>query len=720
MLLINMIKSATISFLSLCCIFVASYSFSQTTNEDSLYSVDQLFTVSLEELLSLKVESASKKVESSFETPLSVTVLTSEEITNSGATTLEEAFRLVPGMIVRQESNGNYDIHIRGLDNIPSSNFTFYSENTMTLVLLDGQKMYNHINGGTWWETFPIAIQDIDKIEIVRGPSTALYGPNAATGVINIITKKVTEQGVHAQINAESGTFNTNIGSISTSFKKDKLGVRVGVNYDLRDRFEELFYNYNSGDYVIADSIYDYTNGQKYSSSSLNEKWGDASFSKKKLGLRSTIHYDLTDSINFTLHVSNQNSEARSVFMDNTSTPYLTRVSSMTSVALNTEVNHFNINLSHQFGEQDVSKGNDTQRPFDVSISDLALEYNYSFKDKVLIQPGLSYQKVIYNDLPNIDTTSERGILNAKHQLVNAAFYLRSEYNPFKKLRFIAAIRADKYETPDTTYISWQLGSTYKIGSKSLLRYVYSKANRGPFVGDVFTNYTDRSAGEINFRGNSQIRLASIFQHELGFRSELTDKLSIDLELYRSISHDFSGLESTSFNFDPNTGAIESDFNYKNYDLEAIQLGSTVMISYKVSKNIGVKGFVSFQETRVRNIEIYDSSQPFFIPQSPEQEGGFHKNTPACYGGLIVDAKLNEKLFFNSNMYFYSSQLYQYRVDETEVPSNMLWNFVLKYNVLNNHVIFINARNAFNTNKREFGFVDRSKALFLGGLELRF
>lgn len=240
---------------------------------DSVYSVDELFAVSLEELLSLKVESASKKEESSFETPLSVTVLTSAEIANSGATTIEEVFRLVPGMIVRQESNGNFDVHIRGMDNVPPSNFTFFSENTMTLVLLDGQKMYNHINGGIFWETLPISVDDIQKIEVVRGPSTALYGPNAATGVINITTKKADKESVHANAKMEAGTYNTKIGSVSTSYKKDKFGVRLATNFDVRDRFEEKYYDFYTKDYVLLDSIYDYTSSRRFSNN--KEKWDE-------------------------------------------------------------------------------------------------------------------------------------------------------------------------------------------------------------------------------------------------------------------------------------------------------------------------------------------------------------------------------------------------------------------------------------------------------------
>src|SRR5687767_5551865 len=77
------------------------------------------FDMSLEELMNIEIVSASKKSESLFDASLSASVLSSDEIRNAGATSIMEALRLIPGLIVRESSNGNYDVHIRGLDNVP-------------------------------------------------------------------------------------------------------------------------------------------------------------------------------------------------------------------------------------------------------------------------------------------------------------------------------------------------------------------------------------------------------------------------------------------------------------------------------------------------------------------------------------------------------------------------------------------------------------------------
>ena len=170
--------------LSILLVSVTQISFAQ---QDTV-STDDLLMMSFADLMDVQIESASKKKESLFDAPLSTTVLTAMGIENSGATSIPELLRLVPGLIVREKTNGNYDVHIRGNDNIQSG--VVNSTNTKTLVMIDNRIVYNYFQGGTFWETLPISVDDIEKIELIRGPASALFGPNAVTGVINIITKK--------------------------------------------------------------------------------------------------------------------------------------------------------------------------------------------------------------------------------------------------------------------------------------------------------------------------------------------------------------------------------------------------------------------------------------------------------------------------------------------------------------------------------------------------
>src|SRR5450432_2364771 len=155
----------------------------------------RLDDLSLKDLLNVKIVSVSKNSESLFDAPLSASVVTREEIRKSGSTSIMEALRLVPGMIVREQSNGNYDIHLRGMDNVPPNAPFDVTSNTTTLVMIDNRPVYNYLRGGTFWETLPVDINDVEKIEVVRGPAAALYGPNAVNGVINIITRQAEKDG---------------------------------------------------------------------------------------------------------------------------------------------------------------------------------------------------------------------------------------------------------------------------------------------------------------------------------------------------------------------------------------------------------------------------------------------------------------------------------------------------------------------------------------------
>ena len=190
-------------------------------------SMDDLFAM----IMNKSVSSASKKAEDSFKSPLASTVITKAEIRSYGITSIEEALRLVPGMIVQEKTNGMYDVHIRGLNNIPDNQMMFYTENSNILLMIDGRIAHNYATGNLNFDILPIGVEDIERIEVVRGANAALYGPNAVTGVINIITEKPGENSKKLQGNMIMGTHENYIGDVAyrRSINK-KLSVGVTAN----------------------------------------------------------------------------------------------------------------------------------------------------------------------------------------------------------------------------------------------------------------------------------------------------------------------------------------------------------------------------------------------------------------------------------------------------------------------------------------------------------
>ncbi len=141
---------------------------------------DNLFDMSLEELMDIKVTTASKREESLFEVASSIYVLTKEDIRRSGATTVADALRLVPGMNVARTDTAGRAVSARGF------NSSFANK---LLVLRDGRTLYTPLFSGVYWDVQDVVLEDIKQIEVIRGPGAALWGANAVNGVINIITE---------------------------------------------------------------------------------------------------------------------------------------------------------------------------------------------------------------------------------------------------------------------------------------------------------------------------------------------------------------------------------------------------------------------------------------------------------------------------------------------------------------------------------------------------
>lgn len=139
-----------------------------------------LRTMSLEDLMGLEVTSVSKRRESVFAAPAAVYAITAEEIRRSGLRSLPEVLRLAPGVEVAQIDASKWAITVRG-DNGRFAN--------KLLVMIDGRSVYTPLFSGVLWELQHVLLEDIERIEVIRGPGGALWGANAVNGIINIITK---------------------------------------------------------------------------------------------------------------------------------------------------------------------------------------------------------------------------------------------------------------------------------------------------------------------------------------------------------------------------------------------------------------------------------------------------------------------------------------------------------------------------------------------------
>ena len=135
---------------------------------------------SLEQLANLKVTTVSRREERLVDAPASIFVITAEDIRRSGATNVAQALRLAPNLMVIQGDQNQYVASARGaLSGLANK----------MLVLLDGRTIYSPLFSGVFWDAQDLMLEDIDRIEVISGPGSTLWGSNAVNGVINIITK---------------------------------------------------------------------------------------------------------------------------------------------------------------------------------------------------------------------------------------------------------------------------------------------------------------------------------------------------------------------------------------------------------------------------------------------------------------------------------------------------------------------------------------------------
>ena len=170
-----------------------------------------LANLSFEELSKIQVTTPARRPELLFDTTAAIAVLTEDDVRRSGAYTLADALRYVPGMDVARIQSPTWGVGARGF----SGQFA-----NQLLVMIDGRSVYNFSFGGVYWHTKDIFFDDLDRIEVVRGPGGSLWGANAVNGVVNVLTKDARE--------TQGGVVYTSGGS----FREIGVGARYGFQAD--------------------------------------------------------------------------------------------------------------------------------------------------------------------------------------------------------------------------------------------------------------------------------------------------------------------------------------------------------------------------------------------------------------------------------------------------------------------------------------------------------
>lgn len=191
---------------------------------------NDLADLSLEQLMEVQVVvTASRREQKITTVPYAVSVITADDIRQSGARSIPDALRLVPGMDVADLSFGLAAVSPRGFHGFLAN---------QVLVLVDGRQIFDSLFGGTLWGSWPFKLEDIARIEVIRGPGGVTWGANASNGVINIITKDPADQ-LGLTLSSSGGSRGTFKQYVGYGMSEGKLRLRLSAEFEGSDGFRK-------------------------------------------------------------------------------------------------------------------------------------------------------------------------------------------------------------------------------------------------------------------------------------------------------------------------------------------------------------------------------------------------------------------------------------------------------------------------------------------------
>ena len=566
--------------------------------EDLMRAVDVIGVSSPDELFAMimnkSISSASKNEESSFTTPLSSTMITKEELLQWGCNSIEEALRLIPGVFVSTKTNGNYDVQLRGLNNIAEGQRLLYTENHATKLLLDGRDITDYISGTMFMDFLPIGIEDIKSIEVVRGATSALYGQNALNGVINIITEKPGDnlEYMTSGFIQTSFDFGTTIANVATRLKLNNH-VNVGASIALESRnrtttdlyipnkeryyYSEDFDNHNHMGHSLSQITefkggwIDYDKVGKlrtlsddgityvpvlYTNVNIDELIPDPLMAKKQKAVNGYVNLHF-DKIVIDVTGGYNKTEVNTSTLDESVFTLGGRRNQGGYINVNGNLNDFNWVVNFDKHSNDYCVGTPG---YQVDVTRFGGLVDYSFyllNNDLLIRPIVEFTGYITHDKKTTYTKDING-----DSYIYSSFFGKEHVDTYTTApslmmtykindwKFMGAARLDMTTNPKRNNMNYLASISKDINNKHFLRVEYGRATQSAVLTNTDVNYVidrhDIGAPQYIFLKGSTHDLNYIDNFEFGYRVRPTSSLLIDLEAFYSISQDYGSLKTNN------------------------------------------------------------------------------------------------------------------------------------------------------------------------------
>jgi iron complex outermembrane receptor protein len=656
-------------------------------------NADELFYGNSEEVGGTFSSTSSKNEERLFLTPLSVSIVTAKQIQQSGITTIAEAMKLVPGVIVREQTNGQFDVHIRGLETVASGATLTGLNNSKTLIMIDNRIVYDYFTGGIFWDALPLGIEDVQRIEIVRGAVSSLYGANAVTGVIHIFTKRA-ESNRHIKTSLTLGSKNSEILHLSADKQFESVSMRLSAVSEKRERYENSYFSFTDRDYKNVDDI---------EITSTNKRPSNPEKAIDKQSINLMLNNDRLHYLNYDLTLFHQQSEVQKVHISSNDTPLTENISHTSGLNLKINYGDLKSRFSHHYGQQETL--NFTDFIYDIKISQASLAYQFKLP-KLLIQPGIDFYSITYDG----------SFIGGERTTQETNYMLRVEYTPDMKWRFISAFSYSDFNAPADKYLNYQLLSTYQLSFDTSLRASIQAASSSPFMASQYTNieftFPNDPSQRIDVKGDKNARLNKIVTYEVGMRHQLYFNNFIEVEAFHSEIKDLTNLiiqQPVIIN-----GQTVVERSLENIPQVAIQQGATINWIYEGS-HWDLNAFFNWQHT-----EIHDQTESLF--QGADTFDEYSNSTPKYYAGLNMNWEIRQNL----NLNVLSNYLHEHRFELQQpqgtknIPSALYTNITLNYQYNTKITGFLSIKNLSDQKESQHFYTDRLEPIFFMGVDVKF
>lgn len=475
----------------------------------------EILDLSLEELMKIEVTGLSKKEETFSQLPAAAFVLTQSDIKASTATTLPELLKIVPGISVADLGSGRYAVASRGFNAVFSNKL---------LVLIDGKEAYSNLFSSVHWDALDIPFDDLERIEVYRGPAGSIYGSNAVNGIINIVTKKAAD--------SSGAYFSSKVGNVE----------RAGVDLRYGGKISESF------DYRLSGK---FRNRDRYNTFG-DDSTSDTGFEGYHAALRVDGEIDENTKLSSNARLSATRLGDVFIFPD-PSTPAGVRPEDQMDDQYNfyiaQEISHLvnkNITANGMFSyDREHRESLDSK----TILNTFFVEGRTSWKasDYLDLTGGATYRYVA-TDL------NDGNILNVTFSDKDTSFsvaglFAQAEYQVTERVKLYAGARGEYNEYTDFEYQP-NLRLAYYPNSRHTFWASVGRSTRLPSIVDEnttasrFADDVDPVTGLpvlIDFREPENSEAETLMAYELGYRGTLTDAITVDMSAF---FYDYSDIQA--------------------------------------------------------------------------------------------------------------------------------------------------------------------------------